>query len=175
MQFLKQRAVTALENGAETVRGAAMAVTGHLDEEGGDPADGQQEGPPAPGDRDWGQASGHWTQAHHGGPLERVKEGAAHAVEGVKHALESVVHHHPTAEERTGESMHMARAAEGRNIKEDDSITRALHEETLGDAISQHSPATDAARADADLAAAEEAAGGRSHVGDSALTTRSKL
>ncbi|PRW45637.1 hypothetical protein C2E21_6004 [Chlorella sorokiniana] len=95
---------------------------------------------PDPAQRAEGEEGHPWPQQAQGGhglhlpaPLERMKESAVHAVEGVALRL------HlsgaggggagtAAAEERTGESMHMAKAAEGRNMAEDNPIDHALHD-----------------------------------------------
>ncbi|KAI7842082.1 hypothetical protein COHA_004277 [Chlorella ohadii] len=85
---------------------------------------GEEEGHPWP---DPNQGHGHGL--HLPAPLERMKESAVHAVEGVKLRLHlSGGGGGGTAEERTGESMHMAKAAEGRNVAEDNPIDHALHD-----------------------------------------------
>ncbi|KAL4437331.1 hypothetical protein ABPG75_004470 [Micractinium tetrahymenae] len=130
-----------------------------------------QERPPQEPDRDLGHAD--WPPSHshshahpasagaspegsthdaaHASALERMREAAAHAVEGVKMRLHLGAAGEPTAEQRTGEPLHMAKAAEGRNKSEDNPVDHALHDalkpekgekpevsafpETLGDAF----------------------------------------
>ncbi|PSC73758.1 histamine H2 receptor isoform X2 isoform A [Micractinium conductrix] len=57
-----------------------------------------------------------------------MREAATHAVEGVKMRLHLGAGGEPTAEQRTGEHLHMAKAAEGRNQAEDNPIDHALHD-----------------------------------------------
>lgn len=152
-----QKVVGAVREGAEK----AAALFGAREEE--------EERPAQEPDRDLGHAE--WPPGHgrthpagaggaHGGPandaahanaVERMREAAHHAVEGVKMRLHLGAGGGPTAEERTGEALHMAKAAEGRNRAEDNPVDHALHDalrlergerpevsafpETLGDAF----------------------------------------
>lgn len=132
--------------------------------------------------RDVGVASDHWANrphTTHPGTIERVREGAAHAVEGIVRKVEAALPFH-----HTGEPMH----TEGRKQAEEDTMDKAIklalkdeeashhhvHQrasaevsdfpETLHDAISaanqKPGPEAQAHLAALELADAEEDAGG---------------
>ncbi|KAL4439504.1 hypothetical protein ABPG77_008833 [Micractinium sp. CCAP 211/92] len=148
-----QKIVGAVKEGAEK----AAAVFGAREEEADQPAQepdrdlGHAEWPPSHVHGHAHSASAGAQNPAHAGALERMREAAHGAVEGVKMRLHLGVTGGPTAEQRTGEALHMAKAAEGRNKVQDDSIDHALHDalkpergekpevsafpETLGDAF----------------------------------------